>query len=127
MRLIIAGSRDFNDYEFLEAQVLAFIKRHRKNNEPVEIISGGARGADRLGEKFADRFTLTKNVVPAEWDKYGKSAGYRRNQEMADIASHCIVLWDGKSRGTGHMLDLARQKKLVLEIVQFIPHRKETL
>jgi hypothetical protein len=120
MKLIIAGSRDFNNYELLETRVLSFIKKYRQDDEPVEIISGGARGADKLGEKFADRFGLTKHLMPAEWNKYGKAAGFRRNKEMANIATHCILFWDGQSKGTKNMYSLAVGKNLVLEQVNFM-------
>lgn len=122
MKLIIAGSRDFKDYDFLEQRVLSFIKRHRVDKEPVEIVSGGARGADRLGEKFAKKFSLVVHRMPAEWDKHGRAAGHIRNGEMAEIATHCIVFWDGRSRGTQDMRLKAMTKKLVLEEVRIAPH-----
>ena len=115
MKLIIAGGRDFADYELLTAKVEAIVV-----GEPhVEIVSGGAKGADRLGEFFAIDHDLPIKRFPADWDKFGKSAGFRRNADMADYADHCICFWDGKSKGTGHMIDLAKNKGLKLTVVNY--------
>lgn len=117
MKLIIAGSRDFTNYSFLERHVLRFIKKHRKGKEHIEIISGQARGADKLGEKFADKYNLKKHLMPANWLVYGNSAGYIRNIEMASKASHVICFWDGKSLGTKHMIKTAKGHNLVYEVI----------
>lgn len=73
-----------------------------------------ARGADALGLQFADRNDLKVHKFPADWDSYGKSAGYRRNAEMAEFADECLILWDGKSKGSIHMKDLALKKCMPL-------------
>lgn len=115
MKLIIAGGRDFADYELLTAKIEELIV-----GEPhVEIVSGGARGADRLGEFFAIDHDLPIKRFPADWDRYGKAAGFKRNSEMADYADHCICFWDGKSKGTGHMINLAKSKGLKLTVVNY--------
>ena len=115
MKLIIAGGRDFSDYALLESQVSNLIGKATD----VEIVSGGAKGADRLGEFFAIDYNLPVKRFPVDWDKYGKSAGFRRNAEMADYADHCICFWDGQSRGTKHIIDLAKSKGLNLTIVKY--------
>ena len=89
------------------------------NRKDIEIVSGTAMGADRLGERYAKENGYKLKRFPAEWDKYGKSAGYRRNAEMAKYADACVVFWDGVSRGTKHMIDLANREGLVLKIVRF--------
>lgn len=106
MRTIIAGSRDCNDMDkLLEAlEVCGWI--------PSVVISGCARGADKLGERWAELLKVPCEKYPANWDLYGKSAGYRRNEEMADNADALIALWDGESRGTKHMIDIAKRKGL---------------
>lgn len=114
VRLIIAGSRDFNDYKLLEKEVVSFM-----GDKCPTIVSGCANGADTLGEQLAEKFRLKLIKIPANWRKYGKSAGYRRNVEMAKISSHCIVFWDGKSRGSKHMIDIATEYKLDLKVVQY--------
>jgi hypothetical protein len=118
LKLIIAGSRDFQDYWALERAVLDFLKRHRKGKDPVQVISGCARGADKLGEKFAERFGLETVLKPADWKKHGKAAGMIRNKEMAQIASHAILFWDGVSRGTRGMLEIAEGMNLTTEVVR---------
>jgi hypothetical protein len=117
MRLIIAGSRGFTDFDLLEQESLRFIKAHRRDKEPIEIISGCATGADKLGERFADKYGLRVHLKPANWSEYGKSAGMIRNQEMANIATHALLFWDGESRGTEGMAKIAKRAKLTLEIV----------
>lgn len=115
MKLIIAGGRDFSDYELLTREVETVIV-----GEPhVEIVSGGAKGADRLGEFFAIDHNLPIKRFPADWDRYGKAAGFKRNAEMADYADHCICFWDGKSKGTSHMINLAKSKGLTLTVINY--------
>lgn len=118
MKLIIAGSRSFQNYEVLRAEVMRFILNN-KDNEDIVIISGKAIGADLLGERFAAEYDLKLIEMPADWDKHGKSAGYIRNKEMAKIATHCICFWDGESRGTKHMIDLAKEYKLITKVVKY--------
>lgn len=110
-KLIIAGSRDFDNYELLKQTVLPYL------NDIEEIISGTARGADSLGEQFAKEFNIPVRQFPADWNAYGKKAGYLRNVQMAKNATACIVFWDGKSRGTQHMINIAKQYGLKLKII----------
>ena len=78
-------------------------------NEGVEIVSGGARGADKLGERYAAERGYGLKIFPADWNRYGKRAGYLRNEQMAQYADVCICFWDGESRGTKHMIDLSNR------------------
>ncbi len=112
MKVIIAGSRDFNDYK----KLCEYCDLMLSNTENVEIVSGTARGADMLGMKYAlDRMLVLKEF-PADWDTFGKSAGYRRNKQMAEYADALIAFWDGKSKGTKHMIDLAKEHGLKIRI-----------
>jgi hypothetical protein len=115
MKLIIAGGRDFSNYDLLVESVNLIIP----GVPGVEIVSGGAKGADNLGERFAIDNNLQIKRFPAEWDKYGKSAGYRRNSDMADYADSCICFWDGQSKGTNHMINLAKQKGLSVTVINY--------
>ena len=85
----------------------------------LEIVSGTARGVDQLGERYALERGLKLKKFPANWDKYGRKAGYLRNKEMAEYARILIAFWDGKSKGTKHMIDLA-QKYGVFIIIERI-------
>lgn len=115
MRLIVAGSRTFNDYERAATAIALMIM-----NEPDStIISGGARGADAIGERYAKEIGLSLVRYPADWNKYGRSAGYIRNEEMARNADALIAFWDGSSRGTQHMINLAHKYKLRVVVVRF--------
>lgn len=116
MYLIIAGTRTFTDYNFLEKKLLFFLQN--KNLEEITIISGNARGVDRLGEQFALKHGCKLISMPANWESEGKKAGYLRNEQMAKLATACIVFWDGKSKGTKHMIDLAKKYNLNLRIVK---------
>lgn len=124
-KVIIAGGRDFNDYELLRDQCEGLINAELQRvyagaPEPeVIIISGGARGADALGYEFAKDCGLQCDFYMAQWDKYGKSAGYRRNDQMADVGNMLIAFWDGQSRGTKHMIDLAHRKRLIVHVVNY--------
>lgn len=125
LRIIIAGSRDFNNYEFLKRKVLNIVKNDNRLKEYAKIISGCARGADTLGEQFVKEYNLEIKRFPANWDNFGKRAGYVRNAEMAKFAikdnndGMLIAFWDGKSKGTKNMIDLANRYGLEVHIVNY--------
>ena len=112
MKLGIVGSRTFNDYEKLKSRVALF--------DDVElIVSGGADGADSLGEKYADENQILLEKYPAEWKKFGKSAGYIRNLTMAEVGDALIAFWDGQSKGTKHMINIAYKHNLKIYIEKY--------
>ena len=125
LRIIIAGSRDFNDYELLKKEVLNILKQNNRPKDNVKIISGTARGADTLGERFAEEFGLEVKRFPADWDGLGKRAGYVRNSEMAkysvqdDNDGMLIAFWDGTSKGTKNMIDLANKYGLEVHVAKY--------
>jgi hypothetical protein len=75
----------------------------------TEIVCGEARGVDAMGKQLADAIKVPTKSFPADWDKYGKPAGYIRNKEMGMYADVLIAIWDGKSRGTRHMIDIMNE------------------
>ena len=112
MKTIIAGSRSLNKIEHvIEAVRLS-------NFNITEVISGEAVGIDSQGKNWAFIHDIPVKSFPAEWDVYGKRAGYIRNDEMAKYGEALILVWDGISKGSKHMLDLA--KKYNLEICVLI-------
>lgn len=125
LRVIIAGSRDFNDYSLLKDSATKIISSKTIQSSLIKIISGGARGADKLGEQFANEIGLEIVRFPADWNGLGKRAGYVRNAEMAKFAvadgntGILIAFWDGVSKGTKHMIDLAERYGLKVHIVRF--------
>lgn len=119
MKLIIAGSRTFNDYRWLEKVCNWFLVSNNfliEGYDEVLVVSGGAKGADELGERYAKQYGWAVRQFLPDWHKHGRSAGAIRNKEMADFATHCICFWDGKSRGTKMMIDFAKQRGLVLHV-----------
>lgn len=115
MRVIIAGMRTGAPWADIYRAV------SESGFEITEVVSGAARGVDRMGEKLAADRGIPVTRFPADWKLHGKSAGPIRNAEMADYADALIAVWDGHSRGTGDMIDTA--KKLGLpHHVQLVAH-----
>ena len=102
MKLIIAGSRTFTDYPLL-CQVLAPDRRRI-----TQVITGGARGADRLGYRWAWKHVVPSQHFRAEWERFGKAAGVRRNHQMAQAGDVLVAFWDGQSPGTAHLIQCMR-------------------
>ena len=117
-KVIIAGSRGFSNYKLLHEQCNKFLRDKRKTHNII-IISGGARGADKLGEKYSQDEGFALEVFKANWDKYGKSAGFRRNEQMGEVADALIAFWDGKSHGTKHMIDIMNNKNLEVRVINY--------
>ena len=109
MRVVIAGGRKFDNYELLREICDGVI--------PVtpEIVSGGARGTDKLGERYAKEKGFDLKLFPAEWDKHGKGAGHIRNRQMAEYGDMLIAFWDGESKGTKNMIETSM--KLGLKVL----------
>jgi hypothetical protein len=120
-KLIIAGGRFFSDYELLKHEVKKFIVEEIKTKKNLEIVSGKAKGADRLGEQFAAEFGIQVKQFPANWNEHGKKAGPMRNEKMAQYATgeYCICFWDGSSRGTENMIENAKKYGLSLRVVRY--------
>jgi hypothetical protein len=114
MKIIIAGSRNFNDYNLLKTSCDNLLTQFTN----IEIVSGTAQGADKLGERYAREKGYGIKEFPANWN-LGKSAGYIRNDEMAKYADMLIAFWDGTSKGTKHMIDLANKRGIKVEIVNY--------
>ena len=114
-KIIIAGGRTFNNYDFLKESVLKYLKTI--DSENIQIVSGGAKGVDAIGERFAKEQNIDLVIFPADWSQFGRRAGPKRNAQMADYASHLISFWDGQSKGTKSMINLAKKKGLQIEII----------
>ena len=112
-KVIIAGTRTFQDYSMLEAHTDYMLSRIE---DSIEIVSGGARGADELGEQYAKARNYRIKKFPADWEQYGKRAGVIRNAAMAEYADALLAYWDGQSRGTKNMIDEATARGLKVSI-----------
>ena len=104
MKLLIAGSRSFNNYPFLCERVDFFVG----DKEISSVICGMARGPDLLGKRYAEERGILVEEFPADWS-LGLQAGYLRNVEMGNVASHAVIFWDGKSKGSKHMIDIVKR------------------
>jgi hypothetical protein len=107
----VVGSRTFNDYP-LVVRILDPMK-----DQISMLISGGADGADKLGERYADAHGIPKQIYYPDWDGYGKSAAFLRNQTIADECQRMVAFWDGKSRGTQDVIGRAVQAGKVVLLV----------
>ena len=112
MKLIIAGSRTFTDYQLL-CQTLAPERHHI-----TEVIHGGARGADQLGFRWAVRHHVRSRCFAADWERFGKAAGVRRNHQMAQAGDMLLAFWDGRSAGTRHMISCMEQLSKPVVVVR---------
>lgn len=118
LRVIIAGKRDFNDFNRLCKYCDNILKVYKESFDQITIISGNALGTDRMGEEYAKLRGYNLMVFPAEWFKYGRRAGIIRNAQMADYATSdnkegiLIAFWNGISKGTGNMIEQAQSKHM---------------
>lgn len=115
-RVIIAGGRDFNDYLLLRETMDNLLQNI---TEEIVVVCGQARGADTLGEQYAKERGYRVDYYPANWKRYGKRAGYLRNEQMAQNADALVAFWDGKSRGTKLMIGLAKQYGLKVRVQKY--------
>jgi len=115
VKVIIAGGRDFDDYDMLYLRVDKILSRQTE----IEIVSGAAKGADKLGERYAEErgYKLTRFI--ADWNTFGKAAGYRRNIEMATYADALIAFWNQESKGTEHMITIAKKEGLLIRVITY--------
>ncbi|HNT28637.1 MAG TPA: SLOG family protein [bacterium] len=113
IRVAVVGSRTFFHYSVLEKELDTLLSKN------ATLLSGGAGGADALAEKYAREHGRTIEVIRPDWETYGPSAGYRRNREIVKKASRVIAFWDGKSRGTDHIIQLARAEGIPVHVVRF--------
>ena len=120
MRIVIAGSRGFQDYALLDQTLDRILD---KQIEPVELVSGHAKGADLLAERFAKENDLPIHIIKPDWKTYGRAAGPIRNRQMLDYAmeelSLVVAFWDGKSKGTKNTINTAKSLGIPVEIILF--------
>lgn len=114
IKVIIAGSRHFADYHLVESKLLEL----GVHEQDCLVISGMTYGVGMMGFDFARKHNKPIWVYNADWYQYGPVAESIRNEQMAKVATHCIVIWDGKSKGSANMIQQAEKYKLqLLEIV----------
>lgn len=111
MKVIIAGSRDFNNYDLVEETI------EKLGLEIDEVVYGGAAGADYMGLLWARKHKVKVKTFLAEWSVYGGAAGPLRNARMANYGDYLLAFWDGKSPGTKNMIYEMRKKGKHGEVV----------
>ena len=112
MKVIIAGSRECTNYEYVRNKLLELFTFPYV----TEVVSGTARGVDLMGEEWAKEEGIVIKKFPADWNQHGRGSGYMRNKEMAEYSDVLVAFWDGYSKGTKHMIDLALEQKLETHI-----------
>jgi len=113
MKVIICGSREFTNYKLAERWLNSFCTML-----PItEVVSGGARGADKVGELWARIHGVPLKEFPADWEKHGKGAGFIRNGEMVDEGEAVIAFWDGESSGTKNTIMRAMRKGISVFVI----------
>lgn len=114
-RVVVAGCRNYDDYREAK-EYIDFCISEIKGKYDLIFVSGGCRGADFLGERYALENGFKLETYPANWKLYGNSAGPRRNKEMAEKADYVICFWDGGSRGTKSMIEFAKSMNKPIKI-----------
>lgn len=120
-KVIVAGTRGFTNYQLLEKSLLSYFKDKNLHHEDIIIVSGTCKGADKLGEQFAYKWNCKCVQFPPNWDAFGKAAGYKRNLQMGEYAKDNGVLfafWNGVSKGTKLMIDIANDLKIETHIIE---------
>jgi len=120
--LAVIGSRSFKDYETLEYEIDRIFKAKKRAmpERNMCIVSGGARGADRLAKRYADEHEEVHYIEhPADWKTHGKKAGILRNLDIVKDAHSVLAFWNGKSKGTKHTLGLAQTLGKPIKVVRF--------
>ena len=124
---LIVGSRSFTDYEKAKTSIDKMLSKKREEGFSFIIVSGGAAGADTLAKQYAEEYGYQYIEFPADWNRYGRSAGAKRNEQMHQYISQyeergCIAFWDGISKGTQHSFTLAEKYNNPLRVIKTGEH-----
>ena len=122
-RIVIAGCRDYNNYVEAETYIDFCLSDIRRENNII-IVSSCASGADAIGERYAEENGFKVEKYPADWKKYGRSAGPKRNKQMAEVSDYVICFWDKKSKGTKSMIEYAKKCGKTVRIKTIFKDRK---
>ena len=113
MKAAIIGSRSFDNYNLVCETLSEY------ENQITLMVSGGAKGADKLGEKWAKEKNKEVLIFYPEWEKYGKSAGFRRNKDIIENSDIVFAFWDGQSKGTQSSIELSKKLNKELKIIKW--------
>ena len=116
-RVLVSGSLSFDDYELLRFT----LDRLLAGRENVVVVTGGATGAESLGERYANERGFGIKQFLADWQTYGRGAKLIRNTQMIEAADHAVFFWDGQSKGTAEAVEKAEARSIPVEVVRFDP------
>lgn len=118
MKLIVAGGRDFTDANLMIAELQKLVDSGEITDSP-ELVCGMAYGADLTAYSLWSGTGMVIHKFPADWARLGKRAGYKRNQEMGEFADAAVCFWDGKSKGTKHMIDIMNKLGKPVYVIRY--------
>lgn len=118
MKIAVVGGRDFTDYDLVKSSILD----NYNLDDLSEVVSGGAKGADSLGAKFAKEYNLKLTEFKPDWKKYGRGAGFVRNKLIIEHADVVFAFWDGKSKGTANSINIAKRSNKTLRVISYGQH-----
>jgi len=119
VKLAVVGSRDFPEKQIVLDHLARALHTAVLKNMRIHIITGGAPGVDTWTEHWARRNQIMYTVIPAEWELFGKSAGFKRNPEIWDMADKGLAFWDGESKGTQDSFKLAADRNKQLVVINY--------
>jgi len=121
VNIAVIGSRNFDDYEFVENIVSAVIAdlAEQTNSDKITIVSGGAKGTDLLAERFAKQHSFPMLIFRPDYKSFGKAAPIRRNREILEHSDMVIAFWDGASKGTRYMIEQAEKLHITTKVISF--------
>ena len=119
MKILICGGRDFNDEDLMVESINQLLNELGLIESQITIISGMARGADLLAYNLAIHNGIKTICMPADWNKYGKSAGYIRNLQMLNHADYVLAFWDFESKGTAHTITEAGKRDIPVKVISY--------
>ena len=116
VQLVVAGTREYSNRDEIFARLDKYHQRCKDAGTELIIIEGEARGPDLISRKWAETRGVPFRSYPADWDEYGKAAGFIRNEEMAKAGTHVLAFWDGQSNGTNDMIErgLKHQRRVLV-------------
>lgn len=118
MKVIVAGGRDFTDAALMHSEMVKLCKAGHVESDAT-LVCGMARGADITAFHLWGDYQNPVMQMPADWDTYGKRAGYLRNREMAEVADVLVAFWDGQSRGTKHMIETMQRLGKPVYVIRY--------
>jgi hypothetical protein len=119
MNIAIIGSRSFTNYNLLNETIYDYCQKNSIDIKSLQIVSGGAIGADKLGEKFAKNNNLKTLIFLPDWAKHGRKAGILRNADIIDNSNVIFAFWDGQSKGTLNSINRSKKQNKELYIINY--------